>query len=217
MQKVCYDKNVYRTFRFGAKGVFILKRTVAMLVLLLAASLLLTGCMSGDISIVPGSVDAAPDTGVIRLPLKLGNNPAPKEGVTIDKVTLDNLAYFIIENIETHEKIKLTNASISKDPKESYLIADKADCRLTILIPYQNLKPGTYQLSAANGCVVYPVQGQEDDYSAEININSKYNKTFTVIKTDVPQTGDRALPLLWGAMLLLCAIGFGWLYRRARA
>ena len=74
-----------------------MKRAVSMLVLLLAASLLLTGCMSGDISIVPGSVDAAPATGVIRLPLELGNNPSPKKGIKIDEVTLDNSAYFIIE------------------------------------------------------------------------------------------------------------------------
>lgn len=137
-------------------------KRAALVLLLLGALLLLSGCVRGDLSIVgvePGQ--PGPESGQLRIlfAMNIGNPPSPT--MTIDDVSLSNVS-FTITNEDTNEPTVVTNPTIDRDPAISYARFDEQGKmikhQLGILIPY-TLKPGRYRVTDVKGDVLYPSAG----------------------------------------------------------
>ena len=100
-------------------------KRAALVLLLLGALLLLSGCVREDLSIVgvePGQ--PGPESGQLRIlfAMNIGNPPSPT--MTIDDVSLSNVS-FTITNEDTNELTVVTNRTIDRDPAISYARFDE--------------------------------------------------------------------------------------------
>lgn len=133
-------------------------KRAALVLLLLGALLLLSGCVRGDLSIVgvePGQ--PGPESGQLRILFAMNTGNPPSPTMTIDNVLLSNVS-FTITNEDTNEPTVVTNPTIDRDPAISYARFEQGKMikhQLGILIPY-TLKPGRYRVTGVKGDVLYP-------------------------------------------------------------
>lgn len=134
-------------------------KRAALVLLLLGALLLLSGCVQEDLSIVgvePGQ--PGPESGQLRILFAMNSGSPPSPTMTIDDVSLSKVS-FTITNEDTNELTVVTNPTIDQDPAISYARFDAQgkmiEHQLGILIPY-TLKPGRYRVTDVKGDVLYP-------------------------------------------------------------
>lgn len=172
-------------------------KRAALVLLLLGALLLLSGCVQGDLSIVgvkPGQ--PGPESGQLRIlfAMNIGNPPSPT--MTIKNVSLSNVS-FTITNEDTNEPTVVTNPTIDQDPAISYARFDAQgnmiEHQLGILIPY-TLESGRYRVTGVTGSVRYPVRGGGEG-SQSLKINESDNTSFTIVApTPTPTATPTATP-----------------------
>ena len=164
-------------------------KRAALVLLLLGALLLLSGCVREDLSIVgvePGQ--PGPESGQLRIlfAMNIGNPPSPT--MTIDDVSLSNVS-FTITNEDTNEPTVVTNPTIDQDPAISYARFDEKgnmiEHQLGILIPY-TLKPGHYRVTDVKGDVLYP--SADGVVNRSLSVNTSYNTSFTIAAPPTPTT-----------------------------
>lgn len=157
-------------------------KRAALVLLLLGALLLLSGCVQGNLSIVgvePGQ--PGPESGQLRILFAMNSGSPPSPTMTIDNVSLSKVS-FTITNEDTNEPTVVTNPTIDQDPAISYARFDEQgkmiEHQLGILIPY-TLKPGHYRVTDVKGDVLYPSAGGVVNRS--LSVNTSYNTSFTIV------------------------------------
>lgn len=209
-----------------------MKRNRLLLCLLLAAALVLAGCQMEELSIVDGKTDQAPRNGTFRMMFYMAvgtGQDAPNKNMTLNDVSLVALGdssspCIILHGQNTGKDITITDLTVDPDPSVTFDGRDNGGApQVGILCSYRNLDPDTYNVTSINAGVRYLTTSNEY-FVRTLHLGNVYANSFTVTeKTQekeqpvLPNTGDHAVPLMWGTLLVLSGAAVVLLRRRSRA
>lgn len=176
-----------------------MKKRMGLVCLLACLLLLLSGCMRGGVNVMETSYDAdGKATGELLLVFRRTNfssDAIPVRDIKISDVKLAAGSTFTITKQADGTTITVSNPKIDTDPSVSKIIweSDAADATVSeatvgIRVPFENLEPGNYKITASTAAVLYPGRtGNEERNEVWLDTRSVDFVIATAPPTDPPK------------------------------